>query len=147
MGLLNEFDAFFKSLTEADRQTAQENRFPYIYSKAALFLKMKPEIYRKNDFFGQPPAEFDEEDIAILKHGCQQVLEGKGFKKENPFTGLDVFGFSALMRLFHFQQLSRKTFHTYEHEERTGILDCITFRHLVEDTEVVYYNFCELRFD
>jgi hypothetical protein len=143
MGLLKEFNAFFQNFSDADQTLAIQNRFPYIYSKAALFLKMKPEIYRKNDFFSQPPADFDEEDIAILKHGCEQVLEGKGLKKENPFTGLGVLGFSALMRLFHFERVSRQTFHTYQHEGRSGILDCITFRHMVEDSDVVYYNFCE----
>ncbi len=112
MSQMKEYEALSESFTDADRKTALENRFPYIYSKAALFLKMKPEIYRKNDFFAQPPAEFDEEDIAILKHGCEQVLEGKGFKKREPVHG-------------------------------TWSPDCITLRHMMDESEVTYYNFCE----
>ena len=143
MSYLKEFDALLKSMSVADRVTALENRFAYIYSKARLFMKIKPEIYRKNDFFGQPPAEFDDEDIALMKYGCQQVLEGKGFKQENPFTGLGIVGFYALMSLFHFEACGRKTLHLHKHNGKKGMLDCITFRHMVDEHEVVYFNFCE----
>jgi hypothetical protein len=71
------------------------------------------------------------------------VLEGKGFKQENPFAGLGVGGFYALMRMFHFEPCGRKTLHLHKHDGKKGMLDCITFRHMVDENEVLYFNFCE----
>ena len=63
--------ALFDSMSEEQQNYAIENQFPYIYSKASTFLKIGAELYRKDDFFNQPPSDFDEEDIAILQHAVK----------------------------------------------------------------------------
>ena len=54
---------------------------------------------------------FDPEELEILKLGCEQVIEGKGLFSRNPFVNIDVAGFSSLMRLFHFEAVSRSAWH------------------------------------
>ena len=132
----------FDSFTPEQETYAIENEFPYVYSKASSFLEMGAEEYRANDFFKQPPLDFDEEDLAILQHGCNQILAGVGMSFENPFTGLDVDGFYALMRMFHFESIKRKTRHGQEFNDEKGAIDCITFKHAVDGRTCAYYNFC-----
>ena len=132
----------FDSFTPEQESYAMENEFPYMYSKASSFLKVGAELYRKDDFFNQPPADFDEEDIAILQDGCRQVIAGVGMSVENPFTGLDVTGFSALMRMFHFEAIGRKTNHGKVLNNERGALDCIKFKHMVDGRTCEYFNFC-----
>jgi hypothetical protein len=133
----------FDSFTPEQESYAIENEFPYVYSKASSFLVMGAEKYRANDFFKQPPLDFDEEDIAILQDGCRQVLAGVGMSVENPFTGLDVSGFSALMRMFHFESIGRKTKYGKLLNNEKGALDCITFKHMVDGRTCEYFNFCK----
>jgi hypothetical protein len=132
----------FDSFTPEQEAYALENEFPYVYSKASSFLVMGAEKYRANDFFKQPPLDFDEEDISILQHGCSLVLSGVGMSVENPFTGLDVAGFSALMRMFHFEAIGRKTKHGKVLNNEKGALDCIKFKHMVDGRTCEYFNFC-----
>ena len=82
-----------------------------------------------------------EKDIPITFSG--DSIEGKGLFSRNPFVNLDVAGFSSLMRLFHFEAVSRKTKHLIEFEEKKGALDCITFTHLVDNRKTTLFNFCE----
>ncbi|RAR73828.1 hypothetical protein [Flavobacterium aciduliphilum] len=140
---LETLNEVISKFTEAEKKLMNENRFPYIFSKAWVYLKMGPEKYRKQDAFSQPPLDFDDEDLEILAHGCRQVLQGVGLTKENPFSELDVLGFSALFRLFHFQKFDRKTEHNVVFKNKKGAIDIITFEHAVDGGQVVYYNFCE----
>jgi len=140
---LETLNEVISKFTDEEKELMNKNRFPYIFSKAWVYLKMDPEKYSKKDAFNQPPHDFDEEDLEILSNGCKQVLEGIGLSNENPFTGLDVLGFSALFRLFHFQQIDRKTNHNFIINGKNGALDSITFEHIVEGGQVVYHNFCE----
>lgn len=143
MGLLKSYLALFEEMSDEDGLLAMENKFEYIYSKAYVFLQMKPELYRKKDFFGEPSEEIDEEGLKLIKLGCQQILKGIGFKAENPFVDIGPFGFYDLMSLFHFDSQSRKTIYSHVHNGKKGALDCITFKHRVNEICVVYYNFCE----
>ena len=129
--------------SEEEKSSVESNRFGYIFSKAWLYIKLGPVKYRKNDAFDQPPSDFDDEDLEIIAHGCRQVLEGIGLTKEKPFTNLDVMGFSALFRLFHFQNVQRQCRHGFMLNGKSGALDCITFQHLMDGSQVVYFNFCE----
>ena len=129
--------------SEEEKSSVESNRFGYIFSKAWLYIKLGPEKYRKNDAFNQPPSDFDKDDLEIIAHGCKQVLEGIGLTKEKPFTSLDVMGFSALFRLFHFQNVQRQCNHSFMLNGKSGALDCITFQHLMDGSQVVYFNFCE----
>ena len=140
---LESLDEVISKFTEEEKNSVDSNRFAYIFSKAWLYNKIGPEKYRKDDAFKQPPSDFDDEDLEIIANGCRQVLEGIGMTKEKPFTGLDVMGFSALFRLFHFKNVTRQCEHGFIFNDKRGALDCITFEHLMDGSHVVYYNFCE----
>ena len=49
--------------------------YGYISEKARLFLKMKPEIYRKQDALGMPDPDLTIEELDLLKSGCRQISE------------------------------------------------------------------------
>ncbi len=136
-------DKIIYQFSEKEKNLVDSNRFVYIFSKAWLYTKLGPEKYRKDDAFNQPPVDLDHEDLEVLANGCRQVLEGVGLTIEKPFTELDVMGFSALFRLFHFKNIQRKCKHGFIFNGKTGALDCITFQHVIDGSKVVYYNFCE----
>jgi len=136
-------DKIINQFSEKEKNLVDSNRFVYIFSKAWLYTKLGPEKYRKDDAFNQPPVDLDYEDLEVLANGCRQVLEGVGLTIEKPFTELDVMGFSALFRLFHFKNIQRKCKHGFIFNGKTGALDCITFQHVIDGSKVVYYNFCE----
>jgi hypothetical protein len=123
------------------KKTAIDNRFPYIHEKARLFELLGKDKYRKIDFFNQPDISLSDEEIEIIHLGCQQVKQGKGLTAVQPFENLDVSGFHALMRLFHFKPISRVSKIVTVNQSR-GVLDQITFKHLMDDSEVAYFNFC-----
>ncbi len=135
-------DIVFDKMDEKTSELAIENRFPYIFSKAELFLRIGEEKYREGDFFKQPPENLTVEDIDILKDGCEQILIAKGLTEENPFQNLDVSGFNALMRMFHFESLQRSTKYKVVIDGKKGCIDKITFKHIVDNSEITYYNFC-----
>ena len=136
-------DEVIANFSEEEKQLMDSNRFAYIFSKAWLYLKIGPEKYRKNDAFQQPPLDYDEEDFQILATGCNLIIKGIGMTEQKPFTNLDVLGFYGLFSLFHFDDVNRKTKHNFIYEGRIGALDCITFEHIIDGSQVVYYNFCE----
>ena len=141
---LNEaLDKVMDQFTAAEQDLMISNRFPYIFTKAWLYVKKGPEKYREDDAFQQPPTHFNKAELEILLNACKQVLDGIGMTSEKPFTGIDVFGFYALFRLFHFEKVERKTKHRFILNNKKGILDCITFEHVMDGEQVVYYNFCE----
>lgn len=141
---LQALDEVIRNFTEDEKQLMEANRFPYIFSKAWMYLKKGPNIYRKQDAFGEPSLDYEEEELQILAEGCNQILKGIGMTEEKPFTNLDVFGFYNLFRLFHFDYVSRKTNHSFIYDGKTGALDCITFEHAIDQSQIVYYNFCEM---
>jgi hypothetical protein len=142
MNNLIAMNELFDSFTPEQETYAIENEFPYLFSKASSFLMIGAEKYRANDFFKQPPLDFDAEDIAILQHGCKQILAAVGMSSENPFTGMDVGGFYALMRMFHFEPIDRSTKHGKMFNEQKGAMDCITFKHMMDNRTCTYFNFC-----
>jgi hypothetical protein len=140
---LQALDEVINNFSEEEKILMNTNQFAYIFSKAWMYLKMGPEIYRKHDAFNQPPSDFDHEELQIIANGCNQILKGIGMTEHNPLTNLDVFGFYNLFNLFHFENSSRKTNHNYTYNGKIGALDCITFQHIMNDSKIVYYNFCE----
>lgn len=124
-----------------DFAIAMAAELPYIQTKAAQFLAVGPDIYRKNDFFGEPEGPLDELDIALLQHGCRQLLEGRGIKAERPLTHLGVLACSALFGMFHFIKVHQVAYEG-EDEGRKGLLDQLTLRHMVKGIEVTYWNLC-----
>ena len=140
---LQALDEVINNFSEEEKLLMNTNQFAYIFSKAWMYLKMGPEIYRKRDAFNQPPSDFDDEELQIIANGCNQILKGIGMTEYNPLTNLDVFGFYNLFNLFHFENTSRKTKYKYIYNGKIGNLDCITFQHFMNDSQIVYYNFCE----
>lgn len=146
--LTQQLDLIMNKKSDAENQILLDNQFPYIFTKAFRYLKIGPEKYRKQDFFKQPPIDLDSEELEVLTSGCKQILQGIGFSESEPFTNLDVSGFYNLMRLFHFQYTDRTTKHSFVLNNKKGILDCISFKHYVDDNRTcVLYNFCCYDFD
>jgi len=121
------------------------NQFPYIFTKAELYIKIGPDNYRKEDFFQQPPLKLDTTDMESIRYGCEQIIEGRGFDHKTPLYGLGVSGFYRLMELFHFQFESRKTKYSFIYEEEKGALDIMTFTHQMDDRKATLFHFCPMK--
>jgi hypothetical protein len=139
---LTRFELLYESLSEEAKLKvdSEDSRFPYIFFKALNFIEVGPLKYRTEDFFNQPITN-DTSELALIQHGVEQLILGKGLCKENPFTKLDVLGFSLLMGLFHFESIKRSTTYRFYLNEQKGILDEITFQHLVEGSQITLFNF------
>jgi predicted ester cyclase len=139
---LDRMNKIIDALSEEECKLFTESRFSYIMSKANQYLKMGPEKYRRKDFFGMPDLEWDNEDLEVIAEGCRQVIQGKGFTPDRPFTGLDITGFSMLFSLFHFEKTKVETSIPGEGQ----FLDKIKMRHVMDGGEVIYYNLVEDNF-
>ena len=141
---MSSFDRHFESLPESLQLHALDQQLPYIATKAARYLEVGPEQYRKMDAFGQPVTT-DVDDLAAIQRGCEQLIECKGLQADVPFTDVGVGGFYALMALFHFKKKDRKTTHGHVHDGQRGALDTITFEHAVSGMTATFLNFCPSR--
>ena len=121
------------------------NQFPYIFTKAELYLKIGPDKYRKEDFFQQPLLNLGTVDMESIRYGCEQIIEGRGFNYTTPLQGLGVSGFYSLMELFHFKFESRKTKYSFKYEEEKGALDIMTFTHQMDDRKATLFHFCPMK--
>ena len=128
-----------------DQEYCILNQFPYIFTKAELYLKIGPDKYRKEDFFQQPPLNVAAKDMESIRYGCEQIVEGRGFDHKTPLQGLGVSGFYRLMELFHFQFESRKTKYSFKYEEEKGALDIMTFTHQMDDRKATLFHFCPMK--
>ena len=128
-----------------DQEYCILNQFPYIFTKAELYLKIGLDNYRKEDFFEQPPLNLDTVDMESIRNGCEQIIEGRGFDYKTPLQGLGVSGFYRLMELFHFQFESRKTKYSFIYEEEKGALDIMTFTHQMDDRKATLFHFCPMK--
>lgn len=137
--ILERLDLIWDSLSEEERKLYTDSRFPYIITKAHLYLRIGPDKYRNQDFFHMPDQEWNDDELELIADGCRQILEGRGFDAGKPLTGLGVEGFSKLFHLFHFEIIGRET-----SSPGTGkFLDKMIFRHVMEGGEVTWYNLVE----
>lgn len=134
-------DEVMDAMSESQQLHALEQQFPYLFTKAALFLEQGAETYRSTDFFHEPKT-IDPEELTILAVGCSQLCMGKGLKESDPLTELGVTGFYQLMQMMHFQPTSRTTKRGIYIDEIRGTLDCISFRHAMDGRTSTLYNFC-----
>ncbi|MFC1850883.1 hypothetical protein ACFL27_11875 [candidate division CSSED10-310 bacterium] len=104
----------------------------YIRHKAALFIKLGSDIYRKGDFFSMPSADLSAEILNSITNGCQQILAGSGFTRETPFTSLSISDLYDLMEMFHFHPILQQA-----QLGKDFIMDEIEFRHRVEHEDTV----------
>lgn len=124
------------------RKLEIDNRFPYLVAKANLYLKLGPIKYREADYFSEP-INMDSENIYLLEKGCNQIILGHGLLKQKPLYDLGVNGCSALFGLFHFRKFSRRSYYRSFYNGKKGVIDELTFRHIVDGSQIVYYNFCK----
>jgi hypothetical protein len=127
------------SMSVEKQKIAMDNSFPYIYTKADLYLKMGTEVYRKQDFFNQPDLNLTIEELGIIENGCKQILAGKGILKEDPFIGLGIRGFRILFNLFHYNPTGHKA-KSLTIDGKKGMLDEMNLEHMMKMEEIKYYN-------
>ena len=145
MKTMEKIEKVLSLMNSDDQEYCILNQFPYIFTKAELYLKIGPDNYRKEDFFQQPPLKLDTTDMESIRYGCEQIVEGRGFNFSTPLQGLGVSGFYRLMELFHFQFESRKTKYSFIYEEEKGALDIMTFTHQMDDRKATLFHFCPMK--
>ena len=134
------FEKSYEKLTPIEQELIDNCNYTYIFFKAYNYNQTGPALYRKEDYFKQPQTT-DPKELAIIQQGIEQVLVCKGLVESNPFTNLEVGGFSQLMALFHYEAIHRKTTYRFFLNAQKGILDAITFRHVMDKSELRLYNF------
>ena len=122
------------------QQFALDAMFPYMYSKATNYLKIGPVLYRESDSFKQPKSN-DPILLGDLQKGCLQIIEGKGFSKESPIEAISVAASYALMEMFHFRFMSRKSSYGVFLAEQRGVIDHMIFEHLMHKQMVTWHFF------
>ena len=128
-------ETLIDQFSKEDINLCLENRFPYLYTKAYYFIKDGAESYASSDAFNLPDSSFNSEDVELLKLGCNQILEGKGFSSKNPFKNLGIRGCHKLFELLHFKFVSQTVT-----KVEGGMLDKMSFKHLMDKQEITYYN-------
>ena len=119
---------------------ALDAMFPYIYTKAASYLEIGPVLYSESDAFEQPKSQ-DPQILEELKKGCLQIIEGKGFSQEAPIEKISVAASYALMEMFHFRFVSRKSSYGAFLGAQKGVIDHMNFEHLMQKQIVTWYFF------
>ena len=121
---------------------ALDAMFPYIYTKAANYLEVGPVLYSESDAFEQPKSQ-DQQILDELKKGCLQIIEGKGFSKEAPIEKISVAASYALMEMFHFRFVSRKSSYGAFLGAKKGVIDHMNFEHLMQKQMVTWHFFTQ----
>ena len=119
---------------------ALDAMFPYIYTKASNYLEIGSVLYRESDAFKQPKSQ-DPIILEGLKKGCMQIIEGKGFSKEAPIEKISVAASYALMEMFHFRFVSRKSSYGAFLGAQKGVIDHMNFEHLMQKQMVTWHFF------
>ncbi len=119
---------------------ALDAMFPYIHTKAANYLEIGPVLYSESDAFEQPKSQ-DPQILEELKKGCLQIIDGKGFSKEAPIEKISVAASYALMEMFHFRFVSRKSSYGVFLGAQKGVIDHMNFEHLMQKQLVTWHFF------
>ena len=119
---------------------ALDAMFPYIHTKAANYLEIGPVLYSESDAFEQPRSQ-DPQILEELKKGCLQIIDGKGFSQEAPIEKISVAASYALMEMFHFRFVSRKSSYGAFLGAQKGIIDHMNFEHLMQKQMVTWHFF------
>ena len=134
--LQEKLQELLNTMSEEDTAILTENRFPYIFTKAFYFIQDNPELYSQKDAFGLPDESYSSQDLKNITIGCKQILEGKGFRKEFPFENICIRVCHKLFELFHFKFVNQRTYSS----NRDGFKDVMTFEHVVDKSEIKFYN-------
>ena len=131
----------FDIKSEEWQLTAVNNNFGYLEYKAKLFLEIGAIKYAEDDALRFPNSSWSQRDLEITQNGCRQILEGRGVLISEPICDVEIRGFNLLFKLFHYKSVSRKTKHRAEWNGNKGIIDSITFAHLVDGNQITYHHF------
>ncbi|MCK5806314.1 MAG: hypothetical protein KAI66_26015 [Lentisphaeria bacterium] len=118
-------------------QDAPEN-WDYLLEKALRYVRLGPERYRVKDALERPSTACDEEDLAWIQSGMEQIVKGHGYRPDDPFVGLRIWGFYRLLATLHFRcEKQSAQFHG------ETILDTMHMRHVVHSWPTILYNCVE----
>jgi hypothetical protein len=126
----------FGELSEDYKAILLENDFIYIFSKSIYFLKDGESVYRQKDYYKLPDHTYSPEDILAVKRGCNQIIRGYGFSKQNSFEDLGVRGIYKLFELFHYEMCNQKIVK----KNNEYIIDKIEFHHKMKKTSLTCFN-------
>jgi len=127
-------------LSEDELDLMIEQNFPYIYTKAHQLLSLGPRAYAEKNYFHITLDGFSADEIEDLSFACQQIIEGRGFRKDFPIV-TSIKSFYKVFQLFHFKSSKIKT-----HRLDSGFLDEMKLIHYVSEQESVFYNLVEKDF-
>ena len=136
----NSLDTLMDAWSDDLQLLALDAMFPYIYTKAANYLEIGPVLYSESDAFEQPKSQ-DPQILEELKKGCLQIIDGKGFSKEAPIEKISVAASYALMEMFHFRFVSRKSSYGAFLGAQKGVIDHMNFSHLIQKQMVTWHFF------
>jgi tetratricopeptide (TPR) repeat protein len=123
-----------ETLPEELQETANQNRYVYIFVKALRFIETGAEAYREDDYFQYPLKEWDEQKLIS---GCNQIiLNCRGLSPDMAFEFLSEDDFKHLFLMFHFEakQIDQLP---------NGVIKG-TFKHIMDKSECVCYCKTEL---
>lgn len=107
-----------------------------IKTKAQIYLKWGAARYRKGDSFSMPDANWEDDSLAAVKRGMEQILLDHGLCRQQPLTGLGIGGFYALAQTLHFQVTQQFASSC----ESGGFLDEMHLEHCVTGQPLVLFN-------
>jgi hypothetical protein len=138
MGMFENLRKALEAMPRDYRETAEENGYVYLHTKAYLYVQMGPDVYRKQDYFKLPAVDSDPADLAAIESGCRQILAGDGFSAARPFKGLGISGFYRLLELFHFSRVRQSI--GGKALSGKGFIDQMFMRHAVDERHIILYN-------
>jgi hypothetical protein len=118
-------------------EDAPEGVWPYILAKASLFLRLGPERYRKGDYFGMPDEECGPRTLDAIRSCYEQMLEGRGYRRDAPIEGVGIGGFYHALATLHFRGAEQRA---RPADDRLHFIDEIDFVHLMDGRTVTLYN-------
>lgn len=107
----------------------------YLVTKAAMYTKMGPAIYRSQDAFAMPPADWDDQILQEIEVCFAQFLQGLGYHANQPIQHVSIGGFHAAMATLHFELVQQ-----FATRVGADILDCMIFAHQVDHRTIELFN-------
>lgn len=141
---MNSCTQLLQSLPPRESERLLENEFPYLHSKASLFLKLGATKYRKQDALGVPHKGISRNELSEIKDVCKMIQEGIGFTEEKPLFDISMSAFYSTMTMFHFEEIHRSSVPTFRHGAERGLLDMVTFEQVMtraKTTLCIFYPF------
>lgn len=107
----------------------------YLVTKAAMYTKMGPAIYRSQDAFAMPPADWDDQILQEIEACFAQFLQGVGYNATQPIQHVSIGGFHAAMAILHFELVQQNAISV-----GANILDRMIFAYQVDHRTIELFN-------